>query len=216
MTRNAEHPARRQVLAGIAGFAALTLAGCPSLPGQGPPPRLFTLSPKSTFTAALPRVDWQLVIEVPVAAAGLDTTRVALYRQALELEYYARANWTDRAPVMVQSLLVESFENSGRIVAVGRESLGLRADYVLKLEMREFQAEYLGDVPSAHIRLNAKLVAMPERSIVAAERFDISVPAGADSMESVVAAFDLALGKVLRDIVGWTLTAGEAARQGRR
>ena len=56
-------------------------------------------------------------------------------------DYYALANWTDRAPLMVQGLVVESFENSGRIVAVGREAVGLKPDFVLKIEIREFQAE---------------------------------------------------------------------------
>ena len=48
--------------------------------------------------------------------------RIALHRASVELEYYARANWTDLAPAMIQTLVVESFENSGKIVAVGRFS----------------------------------------------------------------------------------------------
>ena len=69
----------------------------------------------------LPRVDWQLIIETPVAAAGLNTSRIALQRSPVTLEYYANANWTDVAPLMVQTLLIESFENSGKIVAVSRD-----------------------------------------------------------------------------------------------
>ena len=83
-------------------------------------------------------MNWQLIVEEPLAPTGLNTTRILLHRSAIELEYYARANWTDRAPAMVHTLIVESFENSSKIVAVGCESLGLRADYVLKLELREF------------------------------------------------------------------------------
>ena len=122
---------------------ALTLAGCElAVPGQGPPPALYRLTPKSTFSEGLPVVDWQLILEAPVADAGLSTTRVALQMSPTQLEYYALASWTDRAPLMVQTLMVESFENSRHIVAVGRESVGLRADYILKSELREFQAEY--------------------------------------------------------------------------
>lgn len=212
--RRLSRPSR---LATVLAVAALALVGCADLlPGQGPPPRLFTLSPKSTFDASLPRVDWQLVVEMPIAAAGLDTTRVALYRNPLELEYYARASWTDRATQLVQTLIVESFENSRLIVAVGRESLGLRADYVLKTELREFQAMYDGPTPAAVVQIHARLVAMPERTIVASERFEARIPAGQDAIEPVVGAFDAALGKVLRDLVGWTLVAGEASRRSRR
>ena len=45
---------------------------------------------------------------------------------------------------MVQTLMVESFDNFRCVVSVGRDTIGLRADYVLKSELREFQAEYAG------------------------------------------------------------------------
>lgn len=189
-----------------AGLAACGLG----LPGQGPPPRLFQLSPKSTFETGLPNADWQLLIEQPVAAAGINSPRIALFRQRFELEYYARARWTDRAPSMIQTLVVESFENSGAIVAVGRDSIGLRADFILKLELRELQAEYPpSGPPASHVGLNAKLVRMPQRVIVGSEQFDASVPAHADRIEDVVLAFDEALGKVLKDLVTWTLQVGQ-------
>lgn len=194
--------------------AATALGACGiQLPGQGPPPRLFVLSPKSTFPEDLPDVDWQLTVEVPTAAANLDTTRISLQRASYEYEYYASANWTDRAPTLVQTMIIESFENSGRIIAVGRQSLGLRADYVLKSELREFQAIYVdsapGAAPEVHVRLVCRLVKMPDRAIVGAGSFDRKIVAAADTLESVVAAFDEALGKVLKDLVTWALVTGE-------
>lgn len=212
------HARRRVFLQGIGALSlASALSGCgvgELLPGQGPPPRLFRLSPKSTFDADLPTVDWQLVIEEPISPTGLSTTRIPLQRRAVELEYYARANWTDRAPAMVHTLAVESFENSNRIVAVGRESLGLRSDFILKLDLREFQTEYSGKgPPDAHVRLNAKLVQMPQRTIIGSQRFTRRITAKADTLEDIVEAFDDALGKVLKELVTWTLKSGQAARR---
>ncbi len=198
----------------LVAFATLTSACAGVLPGTGPPPRLFRLTPKNTFPDGLPTVDWQLVIEPPLAPAGLDTTRIALHRAVIELEYYARANWTDLAPAMIQTLVVESFENSGKIVAVGRESLGLRADFVLKMELREFQSEYTtNERPNAHVRLNAKMVKMPQRTIIGSESFEARVGANADRIEDIVGAFDKALGKALKDLVVWTLQTGQSARR---
>lgn len=209
----AADPARRRLLTLAAGlaFTALTTGCAQVLPGSGPPPRLFRLSPKNTFPENLETVDWQLVVETPIAPAGLSTTRIALQRDAVELEYYARANWTDLATEMVQTLIVESFENSGKIIAIGRESLGLRADYVLKLELREFQCEYIGSAaPKAHVRINAKLVQMPQRMIVGSESFEAAVGAGGDRIEDIVDSFDEALGKSLKRLVVWTLQTGQA------
>ncbi len=206
---------RRNVLSVLA--VALLAAGC-ALPGGGEPPQLYTLTPKSTFDATVPRVDWQLTIERPIAAAGLNSQRIALQRTPLTLDFYARANWTDMAPQLVQTLLIESFENSGKIRAVSRETTQLRADYVLFTELREFQAEYdkPGQPPQVHVRLNGKLVRMPDRTIVANQTADRLIRAEKADLESIVLAFDDALGKVMKQMVEWTLAApGTTTRPGR-
>jgi len=194
----------------MAALAALALSACTGIiPGTGEPLKLYTLTPKSTYSGELPKVGWQLVIEMPVAPAGINTNRIAVAHSPITLDYYAGATWTDSAPALVQTLLVESFENTHRIVAVGRESVGLRPDYVLKLELREFQAEYASPQapPTVHVRLIAKLVRMPMREIVASHTAEQMSPAAANNLDSVVAAFDEALGPVLKDIVVWTLTS---------
>jgi cholesterol transport system auxiliary component len=184
----------------------IVVGGCAALSPAGDPPQLYVLSPKSTFEETLPQVDWQLVIELPVAAAGLNTTRIAVSRTPLTVEYYARANWTDRAPVLVQTLLIESFENTGKIVSVGRESIGLRSDYILKTELREFEAVEEAGNTFVHVRINAKLVRMPDRSIIATHTVERKVPVEGRGIDGVVAAFDDALGKVMKRIVEWALT----------
>jgi len=204
-------PPRRSVLAGL---AALPLAACGNVLGLGPPPRLYTLTPKSSFRADLPAVDWQLVVEEPFASGGLNSQKVALAPDPTRLAYFEAAEWTSRAPRMVQTLLVESFENSGRIVAVGRQAIGLRSDYNLKSELREFQAEYpSGEVPQVRVRLNVKLVKQPRLSIVGSENFEAVSPAVGKEMHQIVAAFDEALGRVMRGVVEWTLASGNEDRR---
>jgi len=200
---------RIAALAALAALAQAVTACTGIIPGTGEPLKLYTLTPKSTYSGDLPKVDWQLVVETPVAPAGINTNRIALAHSPITLDYFAGATWTDSAPAMVQTLLVESFENTHRIIAVGRESVGLRADYVLKLELREFQAEYASPdaAPTVHIRVIAKLVRMPKREIVASHMVEQKAAAAANNLDSVVAAFDEALGPVLKDIVVWTLTS---------
>jgi len=195
---------RRAVLAGLGGSAIL-LGGCELLPKVSTPTDLYTLTPKTSFETDLPRVNWQLVVELPVAAAGLDTARIALQRTPYTLEYYARAAWTDNAPAMVQTLLIESFESTGSILAVGRESIGLRADFILKTDLREFQAIYYdtepGGAPAILVRMNAKLVQMPERRIVSSNTFQYRAEAASNSFKDIIEAFDTALGSVIKKIV---------------
>ena len=199
--------ARPRLVAGL--LSAVLVASCAGMiPGRGTPPKLYSLSPKSTFSADLPTVSWQLVVETPVGAETLNTARIALSRSPLTLDYYGNALWSERAPVLIQTLLVESFENTGKIVAVARKATDLRADYVLKTDLREFQAEYSGDGPPvAHVQINAKLVKMPERTIIAAFKSERRIEATGTELIDIVYAFDEALGKVLRSIVEWALRA---------
>jgi cholesterol transport system auxiliary component len=192
----------------LAACEAASLIG-----GLGEPSSLYTLTPKNTFDTG-PRVDWQLVVEEPYAAGGLNNARIALRTAPTKLDYFALALWTDRAPRMVQTLLVESFENSGRIVAVGRQAIGLRSDFNLKSELREFQAEYqsAGKAPVVRVRLNAKVIKQPSRAIIASENFEATIPAASNAMPDIIRAFDDAMGKVLKRIVEWTLAQASATQ----
>src|SRR3546814_1751524 len=62
---------RRRMVAGCG--LALTLAGCGGLPLGNSPPKLYTLTPKSSFSADLPKVDWQLAIDQPTSPVALAT-----------------------------------------------------------------------------------------------------------------------------------------------
>lgn len=195
------------------------VAGCSlELPGAGAPPRVFVLTPKSTFKEDAPNVRWQLLVDTPVAAAGISSSRIALKRNPIELEYYSRATWTDAAPKLIQTLLIESFENSDKIVAVGRQAIGLRSDFLLATELREFQAEYYdadglaissGSAPWVRVRFNVKLIKMPQRAIVGSQTFEQVVRATGSDMVSIVDAYDEALGGVLKKTVHWALEQGQ-------
>lgn len=197
-----------------AGFGlalALGLAGC-SLPnlGSGPPPDLYVLSPKSTFPDDLPTVSWQLVVEEPSTAKGIDTDRIAIAPSALEVKYFGGSRWADRAPRMVQQLLIQSFENTKKIVSVGRQSIGLRSDFVLKTELREFQAEKTADGKTiVRVRVNLKLVRPSLGQIVASESFESIKDVASEGVPDIVQGFDDGVGAVLKRAVAWTLKAGE-------
>jgi cholesterol transport system auxiliary component len=188
--------------------AALLLGGCELIKAAEEPTDLYTITPKSTFFPDMPSVLWQLSVEVPAAAANLNTGRIAIAQSPTSSDYYSKTAWTDRAPMMVQTRIVNSFENSKKIVAVARESIGLIPNYVLQTDLRNFEAMYFyGGNPIAHVRIVAKLVRMPDRQIIAAATFERCVRARADKVPKVVDAFDQALGSVLKRLVAWTLSA---------
>jgi cholesterol transport system auxiliary component len=199
-------------LALAVGSSVVALSGCSSvLPISTTPPRTYRLTSKSTYPSDLRDVKWQLVVETPFAPASTNTDRIGLMETPLRFNYYANANWVDRAPLMVQQLIIESFDNSGAIVGVGPESVGLRPDFVLKSELREFQAHVVdgGRAHRVHVVLNARLVEMPERRIIAVEHFARAIDVPPDQLDPIIQAFDDALGAVMKRMVIWTLTRGE-------
>lgn len=198
--------AGRRATLRLLGSGSLLFAGGCSVLQSSPAPAQYVLTPKTNFHEGLPTTTVQLVIDEPFAAYGLNTTRIALTPRPYQLEYFADVAWSDRAPAMVQTLMVESFENSGRIGAISRESVDLRPDYILKTEMREFQAIIHGDEPpDVLVQINAKLVTMPRRLIFANSTFESEERAASRDLDAVVTAFDIALGNVLKDLIEWTL-----------
>ena len=186
---------------------ALGLAGC-SAALTSTPPSLYVLQPKTTYDTNLPTVGYQLVVTVPDAPQSLDSARIALARSPTTIDYFASSAWTDRAPVMIQDLLVESFENTRKIVSVGRDTSGLRADYVLLTDLRDFEARYYEGTdkpPQVRVRLTAKLIKMPEREIIGGLDAVKLADAGHNDIDSIVNAFGEATGNAMKMIVQWTL-----------
>ena len=132
-------------------FALVTaLSGCAgltSLNSAATPTDLYLLTPKSTFDPSLPRLRQQIVVAEPTATAAVSTDRIAVQPSPFEVEYLPRARWVDRAPLIIQALLIESYENSGRVDAVGRSAIGLSADYIIVTDVREFQARVPDGAP---------------------------------------------------------------------
>jgi cholesterol transport system auxiliary component len=200
---------RRTVLI---GGLALALSGCSasSLIGPSTPvPDLYVIHPEFGPIPDAPVIRQQVVVAVPTASETLDTERIALERAPNIMDYYAHAQWTDRLPLLIQSLLVEAFENSGRIAGVAREAAGIRADVVLEIELRHFEAYYAvqDTPPEIHVALVPKLVGALHREVIGATEITRSARATANDMARITAAFTVAGTDALKETVRWTLLA---------
>ena len=189
-------------LGGCAGLGTLQQAAKPN--------DLYLLTPKSTFSSSLPRLQKQIVVQEPTATAAVNTDQIAIQPTALQVQYLPRARWVDRAPLIVQALLVESYENSGKVAAVGRSTVGLRADYVIVPDLREFQGIVVSETEDAktvriEVRMNIKIIDEFEDKIIASSSFQENIVSASDQTADLVEAFDVALGKTMRDAVEWSV-----------
>lgn len=198
--------ARRSALMATA-LACFATTGCSSLIGpSNPPAQIYRLSPEMTSKPGGSAVKWQLAVARPDTSQILDSNRIALLRGSV-MDYYADAQWNDSAPRLVQSLLVEAFDRSGRVQSATTES-NLRADMLLTSELRDFEAQYVAanTPPEVVIDIQAKLLD-PRGQVIASIDSRQTARATQDSVAAVVDAFDRAMTAALAQIVDWTLQA---------
>ena len=186
----------------------LAAGGCAGL-SVTTPTDLYLLTPKSTFASNLPNVGVQIVVEEPTASAAVNTNRIAVQPTPLQVQYIPEGRWVDRAPLIVQNLLIESFENSGKVTSVGRSAVGIRDDYTIFTDLREFQAQVISGpeeptVLEINVRLNIKVLEASDDHIIASNSFEKKVIAKSDKTPDIVEAFDQALGSSMRNAVEWT------------
>ncbi len=206
------------LLSGLLVGLALTAVGCGGLLTDPASRKLYRVAGATGFPANLPKVATQLTIDTPTASAGIDTQRIALARSPVSLDYLADVEWTDRVPYLVRTVLVESFENSGALRAVGAGPDGLRSDLMLKTEIRDFQAVYdspseaAPTPPTVLVSLSVKLVKMPERTIVARTLITAREPAATNAIPQIVVAFNGAVANAMRQVVMWTAATAALPR----
>ena len=112
---------------------------------------------------------------------------------------------------MVQSLIVQSFKSSGRLAQVGTDRDRLRPQFLLRSDLRAFQLNRNGGAQMVRVRLDASLYRMPRRDLVGQRSFAAETAPEGSGVDAVVAAFDVALGRVMKELVGWTVRTGETA-----
>lgn len=187
-------PNRRRFLV-AAGAAAL--AGCSS----GPAPTTFDLTaPRGAALRRLGAGGTTIIVAEPTAIAAIDSERIVVRTGAGEVNYLPRSQWADRLPRLLQARLIQTFENRGR-AAVGRPSDRLTGAYQLLVDIRAFEAREASR--DAYVEVAAKLVGAASGALSTARIFSASAPLGAIDGAGASQALDVALGRVLNDIVSW-------------
>jgi len=177
--------------------------GCADFHSKQPAIQVYTLQPSfSAAAAGATAATATLQVARPLAAPGLDTDGIALQRDGQRLDYYAASRWAAPLPEIVQSQAIEALRASGKFRSVQPEGGAFAADLVLQLEIRRCQAEYVGadGPPTVQVQLLATLGRRADRSVLATVSAAGTAPASENRMQSVVAAFQAALGTALGEL----------------
>ncbi|MGR3803366.1 ABC-type transport auxiliary lipoprotein family protein [Marinibacterium profundimaris] len=197
-------PAR---LAFLALMLPLALPGCSALSALGGETlEIYELQTAPAQAQSRTR-SVELVVEPPVGSGALATERIAIRPAALQVQYLPGVRWADPAPAMLQTLMLRSLSETGAFASVGRAPLGAIGDYALLSELTDFQAAVNDATPGATVtvRLIVRLVRERDARVVASRTFT-AIAASADTdADSIAAAFDVATGQMLAELVPWVL-----------
>ena len=117
-----------------------------------------------------------------------------------QLKPLEEGQWADSVPKLVQTKMVESFENAG-FAHVGKATDGFTPDVQLLLEIRSFEVS-LAAPSAAQIEVSAKLLGADGK--IADERsFRATAPAPGVESPAAAAALNDAFQTIARDIVVW-------------
>jgi cholesterol transport system auxiliary component len=199
--------------AAFAALAALMLSGCGALTALGEattPLDAYELRAPAEGPVARGRpLARDLIVELPTTSGALDTDRILIRPHPLQAQYLPRSRWSDPTPLMLQTLMLRSLENTGALRYVARRPLGAAGDFALISEITDFQAELdeNGDSATIRLRLNARIVRESDAAIIASRSFAASAASASLDTLVLVEGFDAALAVLLQDLAGWVMAS---------
>ncbi len=187
---------RRRVRApSLAIAGSLLLAGC----GGGSAPTTYDLSAPRDF-GRIGGGGGVMIVAQPTAVQALDSDRLIVKDSSGALSFLGGAQWADRVPNLVQTRLIQTFENGSRIAAVGRPGERIVPDFQLNTDIRAFNIDAASG--QAVVEITAKLIGDRTGKVQRAKLFSARVPAGAEGA-GAAQALDQALSLVLIQIARW-------------
>jgi cholesterol transport system auxiliary component len=172
------------------------LAGC----GGGATPTTFDLSAPSGFGRVGGSRAALIVVE-PTTVQTLDSDRIIVKDSAGALSFLGGGQWADRVPRLVQTRLIQTFENGSRLGSVARPGERIVPELQLNTDIRSFNIDAASG--AAVVEITAKLVGDRTGRVQRARLFSARVPASAVDGPAAARALDRALSQVLIEIVRW-------------
>ncbi len=195
---------------------AVSLSGCISLFPKTKPVGMYRFGQADVTAPKGPPGAMFGVLKAPTAFTRAAAGDRILTSTNGEVAYIADARWVSPAFVLFEEATARAFENDpGRARLIGRGEVA-KADLVLRLEVRTFEADYVNGpkaAPEVVVRVRGVLNRNNDRALVGDQIFEARVKAADNRVGAIVPAYDQATAKVLGDVVGWVNAAGPGLKQ---
>jgi cholesterol transport system auxiliary component len=141
-----------------------------------------------------------MLISVPRAHGGYDSSRIAYMKEDYGLRYYTRSRWADTPARMLAPLLADAIQSTGQFQALYATSGSVSADMRLDTELIRFHQDFRSLPSEMHITLRAQLIDLASGEVLATLLVDRSMTADTDDAFGGVVAANRLLGQVLDEL----------------
>jgi len=195
-------------------YIAMTslLMGCISLFPNSEPAQLYrfgTIEPQVQETASA-----EPAFNVFLGQTGFESAAAGdriLTVTGTQAAYIKGARWVTPSEDLFDSALQNAFDvNPGPARLVGSGDIA-RADYMLKLNVRTFEAQYSGgevSAPTIVVEVRATLARTEDQTVVAEQGFKAVITASENRVGAIAQSFDQAVAQVLGKLVSWVNSRG--------
>jgi cholesterol transport system auxiliary component len=195
--------------------ATSLLTGCISLFPETDPAQLYRFGTTAPQVQVTPSEEPGF--GVLLSDTGFDRAAASdriLTVTGTQAAYIKGARWVTSAVDLFDSALQHAFDaDQGPARLVARGDIA-KPDYVLKLDVRTFEARYdngQSAAPTIVVEVHAALNRTNDRTIVDEQNFKASITASDNRVSTIVQAFDQAIAQVLNKLVVWVDARGESS-----
>ena len=147
-----------------------------------------------------------VIITVPRAHGGYNTSRIAYRKQAFGLNYFAKSRWADTPSRMLAPLVAEAISATGEFQGLYASPGALSARYRLDSELIHFHQDFTVQPSAVRITLRAQLVGLDKNRVLATRLIDISETADSEDAYGGVQAANRASARLLGELAQFCKT----------
>jgi cholesterol transport system auxiliary component len=199
------------LLATVCTASALT--GCSGLFHSNARPEQVYYLRATPVPAGTAPVASSLRVNRPTVGPGLESTQIMLVQADRRMSFFEAARWPGVPGNMIETLAVEKLRGAGIWQSVADSGSPFPSDYVLLVNVRRFEADYTsGNVaPEVHVVLDCIVGKREGREVIKSFLAEGSIPATANKLSAVVAAFETATNAALDSLSAHTAEAVRTA-----
>lgn len=190
----------------ITGLVVLFMTGCASLSPLALPKvsqYTFTTWPKTTATPVRAKTQNTILVSLPVASPGYQTSKMVYVQVPYELQSFAHHAWVAPPSELLLPLMANRLRATGHFKAVVTPPFSGGVTYQLNTQLLVLQQEFLRPTSQVRLSIGATLINTATGQVVASRVFETTVEAPENNPYSGVLATNQAVHQLLDRIAGF-------------